>query len=131
VIKITDNITKEEKIRSKIKHDLEGLSTFEEDNENRESEREKTLRILLDKKDINLKTELSDKEILEIARLQVISERINSNSLALFLSSFKELRVSKNRQGRKEIIGAMQDDDTKDKHGFFDQFVTDLVGKQR
>ena len=118
-------------IRKKVGFDLDSLSTFEENREKPEdSEREKILQILLESKDINLKTELSDTEILEISKLQVISNSIVSPSLDLFLLNFKELRVSKNRQGRKEIVGAIQDDETKKGNNFFDQFITDLVGKR-
>lgn len=122
----------DDKIRNKIKNDLEGLMTITEtEPENQDSDRDKVMQILLDKKDINLKTELNDVEILEIAKLEVLSTRINSSSLTDFLTKFKELRVSKDRQGRQEIIGAIQDDDTKKSGGFFDQFVTDLVGTRK
>jgi hypothetical protein len=114
----------------KLKTDLASLTQFEEIIEPTESDSDKVLEILLDRKDINLKTELNDKEILEIARLEVLSTKINSPSLASFLSKFKELRVSKDRQGRKEIIGAIQGNNTKSSNGFFDQFVTDLVGNK-
>jgi len=118
-------------LRKKVKYNLDSLNQFEEKKtENEDSDRQKTLQILLDTKDINLKTELNDREILEISKLQVVSQRINSVSLALFLSGFKELRVSKNRQGRKEIVGAIQDDDTKKNNNFFDQFITDMIGKK-
>lgn len=128
VDKKEEKIDKEDiKIREKIKHDLDSLSVIEEEKDN-ESERQKTLQILLEKKNINLKTELSDDEILELTKLEVINERIHSTSLSTFMSKFKELRVSKDRQGRKEIIGAMQDDETKKGGGFFDQFITDMIG---
>lgn len=126
------NLDKDIANREKLKTDLEGLTTFEEGkDEPEESDKDKVLQILLDPEGINLKTELNDKEILEISRLHVVAERIGSKSLDSFLKNFKELRVSKGRQGRKEIIGAMQEDDVKKSEGFFNQFVTDLVGSKK
>jgi len=130
-IESKEEINQEENVRKKVKHDLQSLTTFEEEvPEEEPSDKTKVLQILLEPENINLKTELIDREIIELARLEVVKDKINSPSLDLFLQSFKELRVSKNRQGRKEIVGAAQDDDVKKSQGFFDQFVTDLVGKR-
>ena len=118
------------KLQEKLKYDLNSLTTLEEDKgEIEPSDKEKVLEILLNTENINLKTELNDKEILELARLEIIGLRIHSVSLLSFLDKFKELRVSKDRQGRKEIIGAVQDEDVKKNGGFFDQFVSDLTGR--
>jgi len=103
--------------------DLKSLVTMGEEKE----ETINAMSVLLDSTDINLKTELSDKEILEISKLEVLGDRINSGVLNDFLLKFKELRVSKNRQGRKEFIMANDDDGNKD--GLMKTFFNDLMGK--
>jgi len=124
-------MSEDNKIREKIKYDLDNLTTLEEDvPEDTPGIDEKILEILLNTKDINLKTELNDKEILEISRLEILSQKTNNNVLNEFLTTFKELRVSKDRQGRKEILGAIQDNSTKQQSGFFNQFVEDIIGKK-
>jgi len=118
-------------IKDKIRHDLNSLTTFEESKiPEEESSNAKILEILLDNKNINLKTEVSDGEILELAKLETVANKLNNNILAQFLTTFKELRVSKNRQGRKEIVGNIREEEEKSRN-FIDQFVGDLAGKNR
>lgn len=112
---------KKEKILNKIKDDLDSLTTINEEDE--ESEKDKVLKLLMDKKDIGLKTELSDQEIMEISKLLVIADRIESDALKQFLKTFQLLRVSKQRQGRKEIIASLKDEESRDKMGFFANFM--------
>ena len=125
---LTDEENK--RLRHKIKTDIDSLSVIEDEQEEEQSSKDKVLETLLTRKNINLKTELNDREILEIAKLEVVAERIDSDMISSFLSKFKELRISKDRQGRTEIIGASQDDFTKNRQGFFDQFVTGIGGNR-
>jgi hypothetical protein len=67
----------------------------------------KILDTLFTIKDINFKTELSDKEIKILTKISVISEMLQSDELRTLVKDFKELRVSKNRKGRNELVQAL------------------------
>ena len=51
-----------------------------------------------------LLSEIDDEEIRLVAALSVVSETTDDIMLKNFLSYFLRLRVSKNRQGRKELL---------------------------
>jgi hypothetical protein len=59
---------------------------------------------LLNKEDIELKTELLPIEILAISRLLFIAERHNISGLDRFTKRLLELKVSQYRKGRSEFI---------------------------
>lgn len=59
---------------------------------------------LLNKEDIELKTELLPIEVLAISRLLFISERHNIKGLDQFVKRLLELKVSQHRKGRQEFI---------------------------
>ncbi|MDY0292681.1 MAG: hypothetical protein RBR02_10150 [Desulfuromonadaceae bacterium] len=65
---------------------------------------ERLLEEVYSKKDIELKTELNTAEIIALTQLDAYARRFKS-PIAKFVSMrFKELNVSKKRQGRKEFV---------------------------
>lgn len=63
---------------------------------------------LFSKKDLNLKTDLSEREIKLLTRLHMIGVIFNITSLTKLTKEFKELRVSKQRLGRQELVNSIQ-----------------------
>lgn len=124
----TDEVTEylDDDVKKKNDYALNSLTQFEE--ESTPPPENEVLKKLLDTKDINLKTELSDTEIKEIAKLQVIAGKCRSEILYYFLEEFKSLRVSKNRQGRKEIIGSSLEDKRHLQQGFMGEFMNNIFG---
>jgi hypothetical protein len=56
---------------------------------------------------INLKTELSDREIATITKIQFMQEMYGLHTLENAVMQFKQLRVSKDRKSRGEFINAV------------------------
>jgi len=75
--------------------------------ENEESEFKRLINEFFNRKNIDLKTELSDNEIKEITRLILLSKILKIGDLKDFVEIFMNLRVSLSRQGRKEFISAI------------------------
>lgn len=73
----------------------------------------KIVQELFTSKDINLKTHLSDNEIKLITRLKMIGHIFDIKDMSLLTLEFKELRVSKERLGRMELIKALQPSEDK------------------
>ena len=67
-------------------------------------------------------TELRDNEIALIASAEAINAKMNSKVVTKFIDSFIELRISKDRKGREEIITLGRPVETKDKKGGFLNF---------
>lgn len=59
-------------------------------------------------KELNLKTHLSDTEIKIIAKLELINEVFKMPRLKNLIEEFKQLRVSKDRLGRDELVSALK-----------------------
>jgi len=69
---------------------------------------------LINGDDIDLKTELSNKEIVAAARLKFISERYDMPAFGHFVDDFLRLRVSLARKGRREFIEGLHADEKRD-----------------
>lgn len=67
----------------------------------------KILETLFTTTDLNFKTDLSDKEIKILTKLSTLSDLLNLPDLKTIVKEFKELRVSKSRQGRQELVQAL------------------------
>lgn len=63
-----------------------------------------------DKKDVELKTELTDAEIKEINRLEFLSDVLNYKGLETYCVRFMKLRISLKRASRKEFISSIKPD---------------------
>ena len=69
-----------------------------------DSERLQIAKELFTGENIDMKTELDDREINLIARAKFIEEVFGLDSLGIFIEKFLRTRVSKARQGRKEFV---------------------------
>lgn len=69
---------------------------------------------LLDKKDVEVKTELNDEEILTISKLRFMSERYNIPVLNAFTNNLMMLKISRNRKGRSEFIQGLHADERRE-----------------
>ena len=69
-----------------------------------DSERLQIAKELFTGENIDMKTELDDREINLIARAKFIEEVFALDSLGIFIDKFFRTRVSKARQGRKEFV---------------------------
>lgn len=76
-------------------------------NENEDKFAMKILETLFTPKDLNFKTDLSDREIKILTKLTVVGHILNMPSLTKLVDEFKQLRVSKNRGGRQELVQAL------------------------
>lgn len=64
----------------------------------------------IDEKNIDIKTELEDREIRQITRLLFISKEFRITGMKKYLEVFMRLRLSKTRQSRKEIVDMIKAD---------------------
>jgi len=78
---------------------------------------------LLNNEGIELKTDLREPQILEVAKLRFLANRFKISALKYFIDDFLTLCVSKNRLGRKEFISALQNERKEKKDGFMDNFL--------
>ena len=69
---------------------------------------------LLDKKDVEVKTELNDKEIVTIAKLDFISDRYHIPVLKEFTHNIMMLKISRHRKGRTEFIQGLHADERRE-----------------
>lgn len=76
---------------------------------------------LLEKDDVEMKTELNDKEILTISKLRFVSDRYEVPALRDFTDNLMILKVSRNRKGRTEFIQGLHADERREQpnEGFF------------
>ena len=59
-------------------------------------------------KELNLKTELSDRELKTITKIEILNQIFNNHKATKnLLEEFKQLRVSSGRKGRTELITAL------------------------
>lgn len=77
----------------------------------------KIVQELFTTKQINLKTHLSDNEVKLITRLKMIGIIFGIPKMNTLTGEFKELRVSKDRLGRMELVKALNNDEDKNKNG--------------
>ena len=61
-------------------------------------------------KNIDIKTELESREIRQILRLLFMGKEFQIKSMQKFITQFMRLRLSKERQSRKEIIDMIKAD---------------------
>jgi hypothetical protein len=83
---------------------IDDLIDLDNKKTNQPSEFKELLTEFTTKKNMSMKTELSNNEIVEINRITKLSEMIGFKNIDSFLSGFKELRVSHDRQGRTEFL---------------------------
>ena len=76
-----------------------------------DSERLQIAKELFSEENIDMKTEMSDQEINIFARVEFIKETFKIKSLQLFINKFEKLRISKLRQGRKEFVETMKNEE--------------------
>jgi len=69
-----------------------------------DSEQLQIAKELFTEENIDMKTEMTDSEINAFSRGEFIKEIFTLDSLGLFINKFERLRVSKTRQGRKEFV---------------------------
>lgn len=79
----------------------------EEDNKSDSSQ-------LLKKNDIELKTELTDPEIVSIAKIRFMAEMYDIDILEQFTNNLMELKVSRFRRGRREFIQGLHADERRE-----------------
>lgn len=73
--------------------------------------KEKLLSLIYDTTNINVKTDLNQEQVMAVARLELYADYHNIPILKAFTQNFKELQISKDREGRKEatqILAATQ-----------------------
>lgn len=83
---------------------IEDSLSFQVENEN---DLKQVSKDLFTQGNINLKTELNDKEISYITKIQFMQEMYGMHTLDNAVNQFKQLRVSKDRKSRAEFINAV------------------------
>ena len=68
----------------------------------------KVLMELFENKNIKTRTDLTEREISIIARLEYYGKKTKNKNIGLILISFMELKLSKNRLSRQEFIDAFK-----------------------
>lgn len=63
---------------------------------------------LFKSENIDLKTDLTDKEITALTRIYYLAMKLNISGLKNLLDKFIRLRVSKDRKGRNEVVEMMK-----------------------
>jgi len=66
--------------------------------------RAKISMILAESKNAKILSDLTDKEITLLSALQTIADQTNNKLLSKFILNFLQMRISRNRKGREEII---------------------------
>lgn len=69
---------------------------------------------LLDKKDVEVKTELNDVEIVTISKLRFMAERYRVPVLNEFTNNLMTLKISRARKGRTEFIQGLHADERRE-----------------
>lgn len=73
-----------------------------------EDDTEKIVKELFSDKGLDFKTDLTHSQIVEICKLMHLSDKYRIRAIKPFVERFKTLKVSLNRQGRKEFIEALR-----------------------
>jgi len=81
-----------------------------EDLINKSVKEEKESKELFSKKDIEVKTDISEEETSIIARLMFLCDELQLDNFRKAIIKLMELRVSKGRKSRKEYIEALKKD---------------------
>lgn len=68
---------------------------------------------LFSSQDIDLKTELTNKEILAISKLLFVSKQYNIKNIDVFINKLLRLKISKERRGRNEFIQGLHAEERK------------------
>ena len=69
---------------------------------------------LLDKKDVEVKTELNDKEIISISKMLMIDTRYDVPVVKDFVEDLMTLKISRGRKGRTEFIQGLHADERRE-----------------
>lgn len=85
------------------------------------------LKELFNDKRFKTKTDVNDDEISIMSRLYFMSEITNRPKLKRVLDEFLILRISKDRQSRKEFVEAQKERNTENKAGF----LQNLLGRNQ
>ena len=71
-------------------------------------------RLLLDRNDVETKTELNDVEINNMSKILLIAERYNVPVLYDFAQNIMTLKISRGRRGRREFIQGLHADERRE-----------------
>lgn len=71
-------------------------------------------KLLLDKRDVEVKTELNDTEISNMSKLLLVAERYDVPVLHHFCHNMMTLKISRRRQGRREFIQGLHADEKRE-----------------
>lgn len=82
-----------------------------------EDEKKSSAAALFNSDDIDLKTELTQKEILSISKLMFIKERYDIPHIDVFINKLLRLKISKERKGRNEFIQGLHAEERKQQGG--------------
>lgn len=83
---------------------------------------------LLDKKDVEVKTELNDKEIVTISKLRFVADRYDLPVLNDFTNNLMTLKISRNRKGRSEFIQGLHADERREQPD--QSFLSKIFGQR-
>ncbi len=88
--------------------DLDGLISQTDDNPNN-----RIISHLFDAKEfekdgIDLRTQLNTRQIADITKLHFLADALDMKTLKSFVVKFMRLKVSQDREGRKELIKAVE-----------------------
>lgn len=108
-----------------IEKDVENLNLLENvfdkrvteqdiEKEKQDIENQASSKNLIDKKDIEVKTELNDQEIICMSKLMLVASRHNAPLLKDFLHNMMTLKVSRHRRGRREFIDGLHAEERRD-----------------
>lgn len=85
---------------------------------------------LFDDQKIDLRTEVSDEEIKNLARLRFMSTHFKCSTMDVVIDSFLSLRVSKERKSRGEFIQALQTERRNNEEGQTAKVFQKLFGSR-
>lgn len=80
---------------------------------------------LFNKKEVEVKTEVSHNEINNVTRLLFLEDRLLVSNVEVLIDNFLALRISKNRRSRREFVEALQ---TETKNTSGGGFLSKLFG---
>jgi len=96
-------------VSDKRVQELEEITKIEKLIKNQVKE-ENPIKELINRDDIELKTDLNEEEISIVARLKFLCDELELNNFRKALVYLLELKVSKNRKGRKEFLEGLKRD---------------------
>ena len=79
-----------------------------EDKTIRETASEEAMRMMFEKKDIEMRTDLSPPMILAMSRGEIFSDMFDSKIMRSFIRYIQVTSVSKNRKGRGELVALVR-----------------------